>query len=211
MEFIQFEKSNMDQVVSQAERIIRAGGTVVAPTDTVYGLLANAKDDGAVKKMFRIKKRSREKAFPVFVRDIAEARKLAYISDSKAKFLENIWPGPFTLVFYYKRKLSDFLTGDLATVGIRISKHPFIAGLLDRLEIPLAQSSANISDKPPVKNISELKQYFKDSQALPDLVIDDGDISSSVSTVIDFTRDKPIILRTGLISIKELDRILMSF
>lgn len=211
MEFIQLEKSNMGQVVSQAERIIRAGGTIIAPTDTVYGLLANAKDDGAVKKMFRIKKRLQEKAFPVFVRDISEARKLAYISDSKAKFLEGIWPGPFTLVFYHKRKLSDFLTGDLATIGIRICKHPFISGLLDRLEIPLAQSSANISDKPPAKNISELKQYFKDSQALPDLVIDDGDISSSVSTVIDFTRDKPIILRTGLIPIKELDRILKSF
>lgn len=210
MMIVKLNQNNYIKALSLAERILRSGGIVIAPTDTVYGILGDATNAGVIRKMFEMKQRSQEKAFPIFVKDIATARKYAYISDVKAKFLEKVWPGPVTVVFQKKDKLSKTLTGGRDTIGIRIPDHEFLRTLLARLDFPLAQTSANISDKPPAKNITEIKKYFGKAKVKPDLVIDGGEILGEQSTVIDFTGKDLIVLRTGLISRKELD-LLLSF
>ena len=198
----------MSAVISQAEAILSSGGVVISPTDTVYGILGSAANESAVSKMFALKNRPAQKAFPVFVRDSAMARHYAYISDAKAKFLERVWPEPVTVVFNHKEKLPKVLTDRLDTIGLRMPHDPFLAELLKRVDAPLAQTSANISNEPPAENIEQIKHYFEKSKIQPDLVIDRGVLHGKPSTVIDFTGNEPIILRTGVVSKEELDRII---
>lgn len=189
---------------------MRSGGIVIMPTDTVYGILGDATNPETIKKIFSIKNRPEEKAFPVFVKDIAAARRYAYVSDFKARFLERVWPGPVTVVFQHKEKLPKNLTGGKDTIGLRITDHTFLRDLLERFKTPLAQTSANISSRPPAKNMKEINAYFRDAKIRPDLVIDGGNSEGKQSTVIDFTGSEPIILRTGPVSRADLDALLLS-
>jgi len=195
-------------VLSLAERTLLSGGIVISPTDTVYGILGDATDEETIKKIFILKKRPEEKALPIFVKDIAAARRLAYISDAKTKFLEKVWPGPVTVVFHHKEKLSPSLTGGSFTIGIRIPDNPFLQTLLGKLPFPLVQTSANIAGKPPAQNLEELKEYFMDKEVGPDLIVDGGVLKGQSSVVVDFTQDKPLVLRTGILSPAELDQLL---
>lgn len=207
MEVVKLNEDTRFGVLSLAERILLSGGVVIAPTDTVYGILGNASDEETIKKIFALKQRPEEKAIPIFVKDIPTARKLAYISDAKTKFLEKIWPGPVTVIFHHKGKLPAILTGGLPTIGIRIPDHPFLSHLLSKFSSPLAQTSANIFGKPPAKNLDEIKNYFAESETKPDLVIDAGELGDKSSVVIDFTNDRPLVLRTGVLSPSELDQL----
>lgn len=195
----------------EAAVVIAEGGVAVVPTDTVYGLVCDAHNEDAVKRMFAIKRRPQERAFPIFVRDIAMARRYAYISDAKARFLKHVWPGAVTFIFYHKEKLPAVLTGGKDTVGIRIPDHPFATALLARADSPLAETSANISDMPPAKNREEIRRYFENESALPDLVIDAGEISGAPSVVIDCSGASPLILRSGIMSKADIDRMLENF
>jgi len=192
--------------VARVVAVITAGGVVVVPTDTVYGLMCDASDEAAIRRMFAIKRRSREKAFPIFVRDIAAARRWAYISDAKARMLESIWPGAVTAVFHHKEKLSPILTGGRDTIGIRIPDHPYVARILSLLDMPLAQTSANISDAPPARTAAEAARYFEKESEHPDLLVDGGDTPGVSSTVMDCTGATPIILRSGIVSREDIDR-----
>lgn len=196
---------NREDILVRVEALIRAGGVAAVPTDTVYGFVADAGNEEAVKKIFAIKKRPHEKALPIFVKDIAAARRYAYISDAKTRFLEKIWPGPVTVVFHHKEKLPAVLTGEQDTIGIRIPDHTFILALLARCEMPLAQTSANISAQPPAKTAAETSAYFENEDNQPNLVVDGGPLAGTSSTVIMFTGTEPIIHRTGIVSKEDLD------
>lgn len=210
MNVVHLTEENYFGVFSEAERILRAGGLIVSPTDTVYGILGRADDGKTVKKIFKIKKRSDKEPLPVFVKDISTARKYAYIADVKARFLEKVWPGKVTIVFHHKEKLPQDLTGGKDTIGLRIPDHPFLLELLGKLDFPLAQTSANIAGKAPAKNIEDLKNYFSGQEKMLELVIDVGEIAGNASTVLGFTGDKPVILRTGLINKSDFDQMLNS-
>lgn len=210
-------ESNQAAVIKSAVKIIQNGGIVIGPTDTVYGIFCDAGDRAAIKKIFALKGRSKEKSLPIFVRDIKMARRYAYVSDAKAEFLEKVWPGAVTVVFNHKEKLPQILTphqskhgagqaGGQGTIGIRIPDYPFMQELLSRIAFPLAQTSANISGHPPAKNIAEIKKYFVAVKTKPDLIIDAGEIDGQPSAVIDCTRAKPMILRTGILSFDTLNK-----
>ncbi len=208
MKIVKLTEESKEKTLSLAERILKNGAVIIGPSDTVYGLYADATDEKAVKKIFDIKKRAPEKALPIFVKDIAAARKLAYIDDRKAKFLEKVWPGAVTVVFQHKEKLPPVLTGGLQTIAIRIPDHQFLLQLLNRLDFPLAQSSANISGRVPIRSVEEMDSVELQKSKLVDLVIDFGELPQRASTVIDFTRNEPAILRVGIITKKELDEAL---
>lgn len=208
MKIVKLTNLNYSRILATAERILLSGGIVIAPSDTVYGILGDATKPEVIKKIFKIKQRPGEKAFPIFVRDIATARKLAYVSDAKTKFLEKVWPGAVTVVFHHKEKLPKVLTGGKDTIGIRIPDSKFLLELLSRLDFPLVQTSANISGRPPAKNVKEAKAYFGKQKIRPDLVIDGGEIEGGASTVIDFTAKAPLILRAGPVSRSWLDTLL---
>lgn len=210
MRILKLTEENYFGVFLETEKILRDGGVVATPTDTVYGLLARADNSRAVKKIFAIKERAENKPLPIFVKDIASARQYAYVSDTKAKFLEKVWPGKVTMVFHYKGKLVKELTGGQETIGLRVPDHSLLLNLLEKLDFPLAQTSANLAGKPPAKNAEDVKKYFAGQISQPDLVIDGGELKGDPSVVIDFTRDKPVVLRTGILNKSDFDQTMQS-
>ena len=176
-------------------KAIKQGKVVVCPTDTVYGLLADATQKKAVERLFKIKKRPKGKAVPIFDKDIKTARKLAFIDKEQEKFLKKVWPGKVTVVLKKKAKIKVF--GAAAkTIGLRIPNYKLVNTLLAELNRPLTGTSANISGKPASTKIQEVITQFTKRSIKPDLVIDAGNLKKSKpSTVIDLTKKKPKILR----------------
>lgn len=207
MRVVQWNEENKEEILAAAERIIKQGGVVVGPSDTVYGMYADATNPEAIGKIFQIKKRASEKALPIFVKDISDARQFAYIDDRKARFLEKVWPGPVTAVFHHKEKLPEILTGGQNTIGIRISNHPFLSGLLARRGSPLAQTSANFSGSEPIHSLAEIPAEWRKNRKVG-LFVDGGELAGEQSIAVDFTRDEPMVLRSGAMQKRELDALL---
>lgn len=175
-------------ILQKAVLAIRAGKVLVCPTDTVYGLICDAANKKAVKKLYQIKKRPESKPLPIFVNGLKMAQKLAEINKKQEKFLGDVWPGAITVILKSKRGGK--------TVGLRMPKHKFITGIIKKLGRPLAETSANISGEAPTTKIKEVIEYFKGQENQPDLVLDGGDLApSKPSRVIDLTGPRPIILR----------------
>lgn len=204
MERIVIAEKNFSDTISRAEAIIRSGGVVAVPTDTVYGLVGDATDKDAIKKIFVLKGRLKTKALPVFVKDVATARRFAYVSDKKAKILCRVWPGPVTAVFARKEKLPRMLTGDSDKIALRIPQGKFLSELLSRFDAPLVQTSANSSGSAPAKTAEEVIHYFGESRGGPDLLIDGGVCLGTASTVVDLSGEEPILLRAGRMDLEEL-------
>ena len=211
MKTVTLEAKNFEEIIFQTVSFLKKGKVLALPTDTVYGLVADAMNTDAIKKIFRIKTRLKEKALPIFVKDIASARRLAYISDEKAEFLERVWPGAVSAVFHHKGKLPKILTGNLETLALRMPDHKFLKEVLDKMDVPLAQTSANISGMPPAKNTKEIEHYFAKEKERPDLIIYAGEISSEPSMLVDLTKNSPIVLRSGIMTRGELDQLLRRF
>ena len=136
MKLISLTQKNFQDTVETAAEAIRRGNVLVAPTDTVYGILANALDEKAIKKVYSIKIRDTEKPLPIFVKHIAMAKKYARISASQEKFLEENWPGKVTAVLAKKPDVKIFGT-DTGTIALRIPFYHFINSLLETLNLPL--------------------------------------------------------------------------
>lgn len=187
-----------NEAIEEACRILKLGGTVVYPTDTVYGLGANACDDLAVNRVFKIKKRSRQKPLPVIVKNLSWVKELAYISASHQKILTTIWPGPVTIVLPKKDNLSLLVTAGAFSVGLRIPDFPFVDKLLGCLGYPLTATSANVSGEEPTNDANKIIERFKKAACAPTLVLDAGILPKSTpSTVLDLTGSQPRILRVG--------------
>lgn len=206
MKILSYSKENIEKTVDILARCIEQGGIAVVPTDTVYGIIGRADSEEVIHKVLTIKGRSYEKAFPVFVKDIPAARRFAYIADAKATFLASVWPGPVTVVFHHKEKLPPLLTCGRLTIGIRIPNHSLLLSLLSRIDIPLLQTSANISGKSPAGTTQDIKAYFGEKEIQPDFVIDGGEVAGMQSTVVDFTQSELRVVRSGVVTKDELDR-----
>ena len=208
MKRILLTSENAGEVLADVEEVIRRGGIVIVSTDSVYGIVGDARSVHAIEKAFSIKQRPEEKAFPVFIGSIPDARRWAYVSDQKAAFLEHVWPGAITVVFQKKGELPALLSGGKDTLGLRMPDHPFLLRLLSFFDFPLFQTSANISSQEPARTPEDVLRYFGEDNSTIDLFIDAGPLIGNSSTVIDFTHDHPIILRSGRVSKAELDRLL---
>jgi len=197
---------NFNEIIKEVIKYIRQGKVIVLPTDTVYGLAADAANQKAVKRLFKIKKRKLTKPIPIFVRDMAMVRKLADIDKAQEKFLKENWPGKITAVL--KRKERKKMYGlDKKTIALRIPNYKLINILVKKLNQPLTGTSANISGKPATTKIKEVIKQFKNPRTRtssvrgrqkfqPDLIIDAGNLRKSrPSKVIDLTEKKIKILR----------------
>ena len=172
------------RAVNEAVKIIKNGGVVICPTDTVYGFLADAGNKKAVSRIFKIKKRQKAKPLPVFVKDIEMAKNIAFIDNKQEKILEKHWPGKTTFVLKKKNK---------GTIALRIPKYKFLNDLLKKINKPLTQTSVNISGQPALNNIKEIINQFGDKV---DLIIDAGNLPKrKPSSIIDLTKNKIILLR----------------
>lgn len=195
MEILLLTSENFKSVLDTTSKIIKAGGVVIAPTDTVYGMIADATNESAIIKLFEIKNRPTGKSLPIFVQSIEMAKNWAIISSEQQLYLENNWPGKVTTIL--RRKDDTKIFGvEPETIALRIPNFPFINSLLELVQIPLTGTSANISGKPSSTRIDEILQQFADEKILPDLVINAGDLEESQpSTIIDLTQPEHIVLR----------------
>lgn len=186
---------SVETMVKKICNSIKKGKVIACPTDTVYGLLADATNAKAVRRIFLIKGREKKKPLPIFVGSIAMAKKLAQISRTQEHLLKKSWPGKTTFVLKSRGVLPKE-TGTQKTIGLRIPKHRFILAVLSQLKTPLTATSANVSGMPSCRNKKEVMSQFQKRKHQPDIVVDGGRASSSKpSRVIDLTQKKPKILR----------------
>jgi len=194
MEILKLNSKNLKEINKKVVNLIKKGKVMAYPTDTVYGLICNAKNKKAVQKIFKIKRRSPKKPLPVFVKDIKMAKMLAKIDKNQEKFLKKVWPGKTTVVLE-RRKGKKIYGVDKKTIAIRIPEYKFLNDLLENINYPLAETSANISGELNPINIKEILGQFNDKKYQPDLIVDGGTLSKKSSTVADLTKATPKILR----------------
>ncbi len=191
--------------LTHAVEVIKKGGVVAVPTETVYGLVANALDLDAVGKIYEIKRRSPEKPLALFVRDIKEARKFAVFTEDALKLAEAFWPGPLTMVLRATEAAPKPLVTPQGTIGIRIPDDQVVMAILDAAGVPLASTSANVSGMPPARTSNEVIDQLGDSV---DFVIIGTAGGAAPSTVLDLTKERPIVIRKGPIPFLKVESII---
>ena len=200
MKQIKLDLNNTDDSINNAAKILQSGGVIVYPTDTLYGLGANALNEDAILKIFKIKKQDRNKPISVIVKDIEMARRIACIDSKVEKILERIWPGQITVVLRKKDIIPYVLTGNSETVAVRIPDNKFISALMKKIDFPVTATSANISGENNLLNAEEIIEKFSENRIKPDLFINAGEIKNpTASTIIDLTTAIPKILRVGIV------------
>lgn len=200
---------DFSEAIREAVAVLKLGGVVVYPTDTLYGLGVNALDPFAVEKIFKIKNRAREKPLPLAIKNIKWAKELAFIYKKEEKILNSVWPGAVTVVLPKRNMVPDAVTAGQPGVALRVPNHPFVDRLLGRFGYPITSTSANISGEEGIGRISKVIEIFKDNYYKPDLIIDAGDLpESEPSTILDLTSDRPKILRVGPVKPETLRRLL---
>ena len=184
-----------------ASRIVKRGGLVIYPTETVYGLGCNPFNVEAVNRLLNVKG-NRRKPLPVLVASIADVDKAAFISQNAKRLAAKFWPGPLTLVFPKKPALPDLVTFGLESVGLRIPDNDVALRLIGLSGGLLIGSSANRSGEEPPRTVQEIPDEL---QEMVDVVLDGGPSAQGrPSTVADLTSEKPRILREGPIRFREI-------
>src|SRR3989344_4963260 len=212
MKIIKVNPENLresEEAIVEAAKVMFSGGTVVFPTDTVYGLGCDATNEQAVRKIFKIKKRKESQPLAIIVRDIDMAKKVAFVDRRLEKALNLVWPGAVTIVLWKKYKLPEILTAKEQTIGLRIPDYKLTQFLAENMGRPYVATSANISGQQATNKISEVLSYFAKSLIKPDLVLDAGDLKfCEPSTVLDLSKSKPKITRIGPVDKNKLLEIL---
>lgn len=188
-----------DSSLELAKRIITGGGAVAFPTETVYGLGANAFDDAAVKNIFAIKGRPSDNPLIVHVhKDYDLSTLVSYIPEYSKLLAKAFLPGPLTMVYKSHERVSAAVSCGLDTLAIRIPSHEGAQRFLKYLDLPIAAPSANIS-----KHVSPVtaQHVYDDLKGRVELVLDGGKCTGGIeSTVLDCTGDVPCVLRSGLVT-----------
>lgn len=193
--------------INTAARIIREGGLVGMPTETVYGLAANALDGKAVAKIFAAKGRPQDNPLIVHISDFAQIYSLVQNIPDKAKSLaQKYWPGPLTMIMQKSAAVPDAVSAGLPTVGIRFPSHPAARALISAAGVPIAAPSANISGFPSTTTAAHV---FRDMNGKIDAVLDGGPCGVGVeSTIVTLVSDPPRLLRPGGITLRQLQDVL---
>jgi L-threonylcarbamoyladenylate synthase len=188
--------ANSSQALRMARHLLREGEIVAFPTDTVYGIGANAFERFAVRQIFAIKKRPPDKALPVFIAQVDDLNQVTRRVPNQAwLLLQTLWPGALTVVLPKNPKLPDDVTAGQNTVAVRIPNHPICLELVTRVGHPLAVTSANLSGLPTPTTAKAVADQL--GEDLP-LVLDGGPSpTSQPSTIIDLSVTPPRILRQG--------------
>ncbi len=181
-----------------AASVINNGGTILYPTETLYGLGADALSEISVRRVFDVKGRPYGKPIPILVRDIEMFQRVAVVTEQASRLIDRFLPGALTLVLYQNVGFPDLITAGTGRVAVRISSHPFVKRLFEYLSQPLTATSANISG---MNNLYEIKDIIDAFRSRVDLIIDSGSLPASKgSTVVDMTATPPSIMRKGDIS-----------
>jgi L-threonylcarbamoyladenylate synthase len=185
-------------LIARAIRILKTGGVIAFPTETFYGLAADATNEDAVEEIFHLKGRDFSNPVALIIGNDRQLHGLVEeIPDIGRILMQTFWPGPLTLVFKASPQIIPKLTAHTGKIGIRISSHPVAACLANRLDRPITATSANFSGTPEILSPQEVVRCLGDRV---DLVIDGGlSPGGKGSTIFDITLDPPVTLREGAI------------
>lgn len=189
--------------IQRAGDAIRRGELVGFPTETVYGLAADAFNETSVRRVFDVKGRPANNPLPVQVPSIQDVYSLVIqVPDVALRLMERFFPGPLTLVFKAGPQVSELITAGTGKVGIRMPDHPVAMAMLKAAETPIVAPSANPSGEPAPTNADQVRAYF---DGKIEMILDAGETELGIaSTVVDVTGDEMRILRLGCITAETL-------
>ncbi|HXX34158.1 MAG TPA: L-threonylcarbamoyladenylate synthase [Thermodesulfobacteriota bacterium] len=196
-----------DRKIHRAAQIIKKGGVVAFPTETVYGLGADAFNPLAVARIFEVKRRPYFDPLIVHVANPSNVKKLAKETPSNAKkLIERFWPGPLTIVLLKEEKIPDIVTAGLPTLAVRMPNHPMALALIEESECPIAAPSANPFGYLSPTTAEHVRDQLGDEV---DLILDGGPCPVGVeSTIVSFLEEKPMLLRPGGVSLEEIESVI---
>ena len=205
MSHIESNSAVLSACVERAARILREDGVIAAPTDTLYGILANALSERAAAKVFAAKLRADSSPLPIFVSEIEDLSEYGRdVPDFAYRLASEFWPGKLTIVVPKSERVPALVSGGLDTVGMRIPGHPVPRSIVSALGAPVTATSANVSGSAPMTSASDVARELGGRL---DLVFDGGQLAPSPpSTVIDTTVTPPKILRSGAIPLERIER-----
>ncbi|MCE8425113.1 MAG: threonylcarbamoyl-AMP synthase [Candidatus Methanoperedens sp.] len=174
--------------IGKAARIIKDGGIVIYPTETVYGIGANIFSEQALGRVFSLKKRKADKPISVAVSNFRMMDDLVYITKRQRQFIEKFLPGPVTVILKKKKTVPDILTAEKDSIGIRYPDNEFALELIELAGVPITSTSANFSGEEPPRKVDEVK-------ISADYILDGGECAGEPSTVVDLVDMK--IVRKG--------------
>lgn len=197
------EDSIDDGLLKEAAEVLKRGGLVAFPTETVYGLGANALNEEAAKKIYEAKGRPSDNPLIAHIADFSALDQLAAeVPDSGKKLMEAFWPGPLTIIFKKSEAVPYGTTGGLDTVAVRMPDHPVAARLIRLAGIPVAAPSANTSGRPSPTTAGHVAE---DMMGRIDMIVDGGEVGIGVeSTIVDVSEGIPTVLRPGAVTLEML-------
>lgn len=195
-----------DEELAEAARIIQAGGLVAFPTETVYGLGANALNEDAAKKIYAAKGRPSDNPLIAHISCVGELEPLvSRIPEAGRKLAEAFWPGPLTMVFPKSERVPHGTTGGLETVAVRMPSDPVANRLIALAGVPIAAPSANTSGRP---SPTTAQHVWQDMNGKIEMILDGGPVGIGVeSTIVDVSGDVPTLLRPGAVTIEMLEAV----
>ncbi len=197
-------ENNLNIIVEIAN-MLKNGKVGAIATDTVYGLVCDAKNENAIDKIYQLKKRSKNKSFVVFSRNIEDFNKIIDVNSALGRIADKFLPGALTILAKKNNNFKQEISSKVSKneyIGIRIPKDEFFLKLLEKFSGFLIVTSANISNKPPALNLIDLKSYFNNDL---DFIIKGSGFSSEVSTIIKLDDFNDLeIIRQGAVSKKEI-------
>jgi len=196
--------------IDEAARIILRGGVIAFPTETLYGLGADALNDEAVKEVFRVKGRREDQPLLLLVAERDEITTLVRETSPLAeRLMAEFWPGPLTLVFQAAPRISPLLTARTGKIGIRVSSHPVARALAGAVGRPITGTSANLSGQPGLSSAPQVSRSLGESLGA---ILDGGETAGGPgSTVLDVSGPSPRLIREGAIGKEKLSPFLPHF
>lgn len=201
------DERNLDKdIIEEAGKVIKDGGLVVFPTETVYGLGANALNPAAVKKIFQAKGRPQDNPLIVHISDIEDIKELVvYVPEIAKKLMKKFWPGPMTIILPKSQIIPDITSASLPSIGIRMPSNIIARELIRTSKVPIAAPSANISGRP---SPTDVERCIEDLNGKVDFILGGDMCEVGVeSTIIDCTVTPACVLRPGGITLEALKEI----
>lgn len=209
MERLQLSTGNVAAAAQRASEVLQNGGVILYPTDTLYGLGADAFSNVAVDKVIAIKGRDGKKPIHCIVSDMEMAAKYAEISNDALLLAKEFFPGPLTIILPKRSGVGTGIARDIETVGIRVPKNDFCTMLAREIGKPFTGTSANAAGEKPQQSVEKILLQLAPAPDAVDLIVDAGELSVSLpSTVVDLAHEEPIILREGAIEAAEVWNVL---
>lgn len=202
------QKKPEKRIIEETVRIIKKGGIVAFPTETVYGLGTSIFNKKGIAKIYRIRKRPLSKALLILIARKKDLKKyVKKIPPLAKKLVKKFWPGPLTLIFFKRGNIPNFVTAGKKTVAIRIPENKFLIKLIKKLNQPIVAPSANLAgEKSPIVVDQVIKNFF----GKIDLILDGGKTKyQKESTILDLTQKKVMVLRKGAM-FKKIKKFLIS-